>query len=163
MGTINVIYQGIGFWIRPSYIEVLSEYVCETFESIGVSTFSQGLQNIYIECDSNRKGENIGMVDILFDLFITSSNDKTSLMNLFEQTKTLIFSKGSQLSIEILDEFEKRKTVDEDKIHWAFPIQTSSLAATVNIMIQVLNGTWASNNYEVYYIGFPNIVSRPEI
>ena len=157
MGTIRIKYQGKGFWIPPSFIEVLSDYICQTFETIGVDTFSQNLQNIYRSCDANRLGESFDMVNILLDAYVTSTSDKTALIDVLSQTKSLILSIGTELSIELLSEFESRKSIDEYKSSWAFPIKTSSLAATIDIIIQMLNGTWESDSYDVYYAGFPNI------
>ena len=163
MGTTRIIYQGKGFWIPPSFIEVLSDYICQTFETIGVNTFSQNLQNVYVSCDLNRKGESYGMVSFLLDAYVTTTSDKTALIDVLTQTKSLILSIGTELSIELLNDFESRKSLDEFKDPWFFPIKTSSLDATIDIINQMLNGTWESDNYDVYYAGFPNINNSPEI
>jgi hypothetical protein len=163
MGTIFIEYQEKGFWIDPFFIEVLSDYICQTFETIGVNTFSQKLQNLYVRCDLNRKGQSYGMVNILFDKYVTNPSDTTALIDVLTQTKSLILSIGTELSIELLTEFESRKTIDESKSSWVFPIKTSSLAATIDIIIQMLNGTWVSDNYSVHYTGFPNFRNMPEI
>ncbi|OCX54251.1 hypothetical protein BEL04_08315 [Mucilaginibacter sp. PPCGB 2223] len=156
-------FNSLGFWIHQAFIEVLSEYICETFESIGVNTFSAGLQKIYGYCDFNRQGANVGMSNILFDNGITSVEDKTAMIDVLNQTKTLIASKGPELSIATLEAFESRKTDDYFKIPWSFPIKTQSLIATIDIIIQVLNGTWAYDDYSVRYTGFPNPTKMPEI
>jgi hypothetical protein len=36
-------FNSSGFWIHQAFIEVLSEYICDVFENIGVNTFSGGL------------------------------------------------------------------------------------------------------------------------
>jgi len=173
MGTIYIDYQGKGFWIPPSFIEVLSDYICPRKRRILiiiflhllklVNTLSQNLQNIYICCDANRLGESFDMVNILLDHYVTGTSDKTTLIDVLTKTKTLILSIGTELSIELLTEFERRKSIDEYKSSWAFPIKTGSLAATIDIIIQMLNSTWESDNYDVYYAGFPNIRNVPEI
>ena len=161
--TTYLKYQNHGFWIPQYFLEVLSEYICETFENIGITTFSQGLQDIYGDCDSNRKGESIGMVNILFEESVTNSDDEAALINVLDQTKTLLLSKGAELSVTTLEDFESRKADDYFKNTWAFPIKTNSLTATIDIIIQLLNGTWNSDNYGVYYSGFPNPHGIPEI
>lgn len=103
------------------------------------------------------------MVNILLDHYVTGTSDKTTLIDVLTKTKTLILSIGTELSIELLTEFERRKSIDEYKSSWAFPIKTGSLAATIDIIIQMLNSTWESDNYDVYYAGFPNIRNVPEI
>ena len=161
--TTYIKFNSHGFWIHQAFIEVLSEYICQIFENIGVNTFSQNLQEIYSICDSNRNGENIGMVGIPFNRTITNNDDKITIINVLNQTRTLILSKGTELSVATLEDFESRKTDDYFKVSWAFPIKTQSLIATIDIIIQMLNGTWISDNYSVYYTGFPNPTNMPEI
>jgi hypothetical protein len=96
------------------------------------------------------------MVNILFDKGITSAEDKTVLVDISNLTKTLIASKGTELKIEMLDAFESRKVDDSFKICWDFPIKTQSLITTIDMIIQLLNGTWASEDQCFHYTGFPN-------
>jgi hypothetical protein len=156
-------FKSRGFWIPPSFIEVLCDYICGTFESVGISTFSQNLQDIYEDCDTNRKGSRIGIVDIPLDEYIINSTDTARLINVLNQTQELIASEGIELSIETLEDFESRKTDDYFNEPWAFPIKTQSLITTIDIIIKMLNGTWTSGNYSAYYTGFPNPMNMPEI
>ncbi|EDM33913.1 hypothetical protein PBAL39_05981 [Pedobacter sp. BAL39] len=64
MAITNINYKDKGFWIPEAFIEVLSQYFCETCETIGVNIFSENLQKIYRQCYFNVRGENIGMVAI---------------------------------------------------------------------------------------------------
>jgi hypothetical protein len=137
--------------------------MCETFNNIGIDTFSGGLQDIYEDCDLNREGVSIGIVTVLFDKYITNDADKTALIVVLNQTKTFIALKGSELSIATLEGFESRKTDNYFKVPWAYPIKTESLITTIDMIIQLLNGTWNSDNYSVYYTGFPNSMNMPEI
>lgn len=156
-------YNEKGFWIPESFIEVLSQYICETFENIGLSSFSENLTSIYDNCNANRIGVRVGMVDISLNDYIVSQSDKTELINVLTQTKNLIISKGQEISISALNQFENNKIDDYFKSEWIYPIKTQSLIATVDIIIQMLNGTWLSNNYSVYYQGFPKPPNSPEI
>jgi hypothetical protein len=105
----------------------------------------------------------MGMVGISFDRTITNDTDKATLIDILNQTKSLIASKGQELGINTLNEFENRKVDDDFRSYWVYPIQTHSLTATIDIIIQMLNGAWASTNYGVCYIGFPNPTGQPEI
>jgi hypothetical protein len=156
-------FNSKGFWIPEAFVEVLSEYICEIFEVHDMSTFSINLQRLYRNCNHNRKGESMGMVDISFDSTVTNDTDKTTLIDVLNQTKSLIASKGQELSVNILNEFENRKTSDSFKSRWVYPIQTHSLIATIDIILQTLNGTWASDDYGVNYVEFPNPTGQPEI
>lgn len=148
-------YKEKGFWIPEAFIEILSEYICEAFEKNGLNSFSENLQKIYDDCDSNRRGGMLNMVDITLD-DINNENDKDALIVVFEQTKALILSNGEELTIDALDQIESRKVDDEFKRSWRLPIKTQSLAATLDIMQQLLKETWAYSDYGVYYIGFSN-------
>lgn len=161
--TAYITFKSKGFWIPECFIEVLSDYICETFESIGINTFSKNVENVYMSCKFNREGSLIGMVNISLDRNITNDEDKATLINVLNQTKTLIASKGPKLDIETLDAFESRKVDDYFKSSWAFPIKTQSLTATIDIIIQMLKGMWDLDNYSVYYTGFPNPGNMLEI
>ncbi len=151
----HIKYQGKGFWISECYIELLSQYICEVFESIGLNTFNQDILSIYEDCDVNRKGVNYGMVNILLDEYITNSTDKANLISVLNQTKSHIQSIGSEISISQLNQFENNKTMDEFKSPWTFTVKTQSLIATLDLIIQILNGTYSENNTDIQYIGSP--------
>ena len=160
---INIEYKSKDLWIPDQFIEVLSDYVCRAFENAGISNFSPDLQGLYYECDSNRLGESIGMVNINFDRFITSENDKNKLISLLGQTQTLILQEGNELSILKLNSFESRKPVEEFRGFWQYPIKTQSLTTTIGYLVDLLNGTWQNNNTCLYYTGFPNPPGVTEI
>jgi hypothetical protein len=162
-GQAYIEYKEKGFWIPEAFIEVLSEYICQTMESIGLNTLSENLQEIYENCNANRKGVNLGIVNILFDDYVINEIDKNNLITIFEQTKTFMLSIGLELSIVELNAFENRKINNYFKNNWSFPIKTQSLVATIDIMEQLLNETWQSSNYSVYYVGFPNPAGVDEI
>ncbi|MBN2746087.1 MAG: hypothetical protein JXR34_05115 [Bacteroidales bacterium] len=155
MSQIIIKYNSQCFWINDHFIELLSQYICETFEDIGLSTFNSALSRIYFDCDFNRSGEAIQMVSIRLDNIITQ-NDKNTLINIFLQTKTRILALGTELSISQLNAFENNKTDDLYKLPWDFPVKTQSLATTLDYIIDLLNGTFQYNNYGIQYINFPN-------
>ncbi|MFB0497354.1 hypothetical protein ABID99_003591 [Mucilaginibacter sp. OAE612] len=105
----NIIYKGKGFWIPEGFIEVLSQYICETFENIGVNTFSANLKKIYGSCDGNRSGGYSGMVSIPLDQCIIDQTDKSDFIHVLDKVKSLLQSKGTKLSITILNQFENNK------------------------------------------------------
>jgi len=157
-------YHDKGFWILEAFVEVLCDFICTVFEKNGVDNYAPNLQKIYTTCDLNRGGAYYGMVGINLSRYITNDSDKSDFVALLNQTKTLIFAENEELSIQKLEAFENRKVDDYFKSPWAFPIKTSSLAATVDLIIQLLNGNQlVSNNYTVYYKGFPNPMNFPEI
>lgn len=149
-------YKEKGFWINQAFLEILSQFVCEAFENIGLSTFSSNLKDIYEDCNSNRKGEKIGMVNILFDDSIVSSIDKASINRVLEQSKTLILLNGDEIDIHKLNLIESQKNDDYFKNTWSIPIKTQSLISTVSIIQQMINGTWEPEMSSIYFEGFNN-------
>jgi hypothetical protein len=163
MSTTYIDFKSKGFWIQEAFMEVLCDFICEVFEANGVKSFSENLQDFYAYCDANRSGASAGMVGILLDETITNETDRVVLTDLLNQAEILIASKGDELSVAVLNDFESKKVDDYFKISWVYPIKTKSLIATLDIIIQMLNGTWTSNNYGVYYAGYPNPTGEPEI
>jgi hypothetical protein len=155
MSDAKIEYNNQCFWIDEHFIELLSQYICETFEDIGLSTFNSVLSYIYINCDFNRSGEAMQMVDIDLDK-ISTQNDKNTLINIFLQTKTRILALGTELSISELNAFENNKTDDSFKLPWDIPVKTQCLATTLDFMVDLLNGTFHYNNKGIQYINFLN-------
>ncbi|HZY37671.1 MAG TPA: hypothetical protein VFE53_13530 [Mucilaginibacter sp.] len=160
--TTHISYKDKGFWIPESFIEVLSQYVCETFESIGLDNFSSALLEIYDDCHFNRNGSNVEMVNNGLDN-INDLADKVTFIDVLEKTKKFILSNGFELSVSTLNEFESKKLARSFMSNWTLPIKTQSLVATIDIIEKMLNETWESSNYGVYYAGFPKPDSAIEI
>ena len=152
----RVTYQNKGFWIPEGFVVVLSQYICNAFETIGLDKFSPDLIKIYHSCDGNRTGEHHYMVGLRFDNKVKSSEDARNLIDVLEKAKAIVLSKGTEISISELNQFESEKTVQEDIGEWTLPIKTKSLATTLTFMQQLIDGSWSSSNYAVYYEGFPN-------
>jgi hypothetical protein len=81
MAETRIYYQGKAFWTEECFIELLSYYICQTFENIGLNTFNTSLINIYDGCDGNREGVFLGMVTMRFDRHITRPAAQSVHMN----------------------------------------------------------------------------------
>ena len=143
-----------GFWIQEPFVEILSEYICNEYEKNEIESYSPGLQRIYRDCDTNRKGESIGMVNILFDEAIKSVEDEYDLITILENVKNTLLVKDEKIEIEELNEIESRKTDDCFKIEWNKPIYISSINAVLDIMIKMLKGELQSKSYAIRFKGF---------
>src|SRR4051812_22834202 len=98
MASTKIRYNSKGFWIPEEFIELLSEYICQAFESIGINTFSENLKEIYETCSSNRHGGRVGMVNISMDGYINGNSEKLEFLQVLNQTKVLLSSLGTELS-----------------------------------------------------------------
>lgn len=151
-------YKEKGFWIHYFNIELLSQYICETMESIGLNTFNQNLNGIYFSCDLNRTGENYGMVGIPLDRYITNTSDKATMINILNQTKTSILALGDELSIAMLTAFENNKTDDYNKDEWGWPVKTKSLTNLIDLIIMLLNEEeLLHNGKDIVFVGWPSV------
>jgi len=152
-------YKNQGFWIPESFIEILSHFLCLTYEQSGLNTYSENLLEIYSNCDANRSGINAGMVNILFDKYLTD-DDINHISGLFDETKKLLISLGDQISIESLNVIENQKEDEYFKHSWVLPIQTKSLISTIDFMTQLLAQNFYFDNMEIHYTGFPKVNTK---
>lgn len=157
MGYILIQRQGKGFWINPIFIELVSQYICETMEGNGINTYTPEMQEMYIDFDTNRTGQCLGFVNILFD-DITNNTDKTTMVTVLNQTKILIQSLGTEISISQLNQFEDNKIDPYFKLmNWTIPVQTSSLVNLLNLFIDLLNGTYPHVMGNVNFVDYQTI------
>jgi hypothetical protein len=150
--TVN--YNNQKFWIKESFLELLSHYICETFEEIGVSTFNPVLWDIYDSCDLNKVGAGIVPCLVLDD--VISATDKNTLISVLQQAKSKILSLGTEISVNELNRLENKKELESCKQFWDTPVRTQSLATTIDYIIELLNGTFQYHNRMIHYINFPN-------
>jgi hypothetical protein len=155
MREIDIKYNNQCFGIKDCFIELLSQYICETFEEIGLSNFNLVLTGIYDDCDINRSGVALSSVSIILDDIINTA-DKNTLISVLQQTKTRVLALGSELDISQLNEFENKKANDSFKESWTYPVKTQSLTTTLGFMIDLLNGTFQYHNKIIHYINYPN-------
>jgi len=155
MGLATIEYRGKNFLIPDSFIELLSQFICEAMERIGIHSFPYNLQQLYEDCDYNRLGQSIGIVDISLDEFVVSELDKTIFIHVLDQTKTLLALMGDELSLAWLNDFESHKSNDALKSPWFIPVKIHSIVNTIDIIQQILNGTWEHENYYLTYAGYP--------
>lgn len=96
MSDILVTRKGRSISISPIFIELVSQYICQVMESNRLNTYSQEIQEMYIDFDSNRTGECLGFVTILFD-DIVNGTDKSAMIKILDETKELIKSRNRNL------------------------------------------------------------------
>ena len=162
MGHTLIKRQGKGFWINPYFISLISHYICQVFESNGLNNYSPKMQEVYMDFDLNRTGESLDFVNILFDEIIDNS-DKATMISVLDQTKTLIQSLGSEISVLQLNQFEDNKIVPEYKYSsWTNPVQTTSLVNLLNLFIDLLNGTYQHIFGNVTFMGYQNFSNPNE-
>ena len=160
MSAIRIGYQNKGFWIEDIFIEVLSHFICESYENIGLNNFNSNVIGVYESCDMNRK---YATYPIIHFSEITNSTDAQTLINVFEQAKPLILAYGNEINTSQLNLLEATKTEVYFRHNWTKTIKTSSLVTTLSVMQELLNGTFPYENKSYHYQGFDGARSGEEI
>lgn len=151
MSTTGVEYQNKMFWMEDLFIEVISHFICQSYENIGLNNFNINLLGIYETCDSNRK---YPTYPVIYFSAITNPNDAQTLINVFEQAKPIILNYGNEINAEQLNALEATKNEPVFRHIWEMPIKTASLVTTLSLMQQLLNGTFPYINQSYHYQGF---------
>jgi hypothetical protein len=162
MSEVLIKRKDKSFWINPNFIQLVSQYVCQVFETNGLHEYSQEIQDVYIDFDLNRTGECLSFVSIVFD-DITNDTDKATIIEIFNQTKTLIQSLGNEISVASLNKFENAKKDPSFKLmNWSIPVRTTSLVNLLNLFIDLLNDTYPNVLGNVNFLGY-QLVSNPNV
>ena len=148
-------FNNKAFWMHQIFIEVLSYYLCKSFENIGLINFSEDLQTLYMNCEGNKEGTSIGMANIPIHRCLLTESDRSVFLNLLDQTKNLIAAEGNEISISKLDAIENSKVDDYFKNNWEIPIKTQSFLTVIDMIKQLILGTWEYDNYAIYFKGYP--------
>jgi len=158
--TTRVNYQGKAFWIEDGFIEILSHFVCDAFETIGLDSFNVSLKDIYEDCDMNRKYPD--NANILLNEYITNPMDAATLINVLEQAKSFKLAYGTEITTQQLNLLEAPKDV-YFRNNWIVPIKTASLITTIIKIQQLLDGTFPAIVKSYHYQGFPGARPGEEI
>lgn len=159
MGEVLIKRKDKSFWINPNFIQLVSQYICQIFETNGLHLYSSDMQEMYIDFDSNRTGECLSFVNILFD-DIKNDTDKITMIEIFNQTKILIQSLGSEISVSQLNQFENAKKDQSFKLmNWVIPVKSSSLINLLNLFIDLLEGTYPKTLGNVNFDGYQAIAN----
>jgi len=145
-----------GFWIDEAFVEILSYYICKTCQSKGMAKLAPCILKLYDDCYGNCSGVDSGMVGLLLDKYILTSQDETEAIQIFEDTKNTILKLGTRISTESLLKIEANKLADSFRRDWKIPIHTSSLIEVLTILQKMLRHEWESTNHGVWFKGFGN-------
>jgi hypothetical protein len=149
-------YNGKGFYLEELFIEIVSHFICQSYENIGLNSFNLALIEVYEYCEMNRRTGSYTSL-ILDD--IINPTDAQTLISVLEQAKPLILAYGTELTTANLNQLEATKTAASLRHVWILPIKTPSLVTTLSLIQQLLNGTFPYTNQSYHYQGFDD--ARP--
>ncbi|KOP39215.1 hypothetical protein DBB36_02190 [Flavobacterium sp. WLB] len=100
----------------------------------------------------------MGFVGITFNDILDDEN-KTSMIAILNQTKTLIQSLGTTISVVKLNQFENSKSDSVYMTEWTIPIQTSSLVNLLDLFIDLLNEVYPHDLGAVNFTGYQSVTN----
>lgn len=146
MATEFIDYNDKGFITSDSFIQLAIYYINEEFK-----------ENQYVFTNKNTlleyhksviNGYMAGWFAFLWDEYISNSTEEQTMVQILQNVKITLSNIGSYISIS---ELQAIPTVDEDFKHLYSrkPFPTSELIKIINALIQMLQGTWTTDNYDM--------------
>jgi hypothetical protein len=146
MSTTLIEYNnGKGFWIHEIYMQLAYCYIYEELKK-PQNTVTNKNQLLY-EIQFHIDGYSTGIMSLGWNNFITNQLDKQTTIQALQNVKTTLKNKGAFISVS---ELQSIPTEDEDfKIYYREPFPTAELIKIIDALIQMLQGTWTSDNYSM--------------
>lgn len=156
MATTFINYEkDKGFEINEAFMEILSNFICQVFESRGLDIKPQWYIELYEDFDLCTKGTYQNWMAFNFEDYLENDTAKEKeLISILEETKSLIAKNGEEVSIITLQKFEEKKDMEENRNKWTIPIKTKDLINLTEILIKMFKYEWKENDYSVIFEGF---------
>ncbi|MFB9079012.1 hypothetical protein ACFFLS_10060 [Flavobacterium procerum] len=141
-----------GFWITEGDFEIISAFVVNAFEKIGLKNKPEWYLEIFEDFDEVMKGHQQRVMHILFaDSLDFIPERESKIIEVFELTKKLIHEEGEKLSPEKLNKMQKLKDRPHTIVEWTGPLYTDDMIHVVDIMIKMLKREWNDGDYKVEF------------
>lgn len=148
MATTKIRYNdGKGFWISEAYIQLAFCYIYQEAKK-NQYNFSNK-QDLLGDFEDKINGYRNGYLILGWDEdVITSQAEEQTMLQVLQNVKTTLQSKGSYISVE---ELQSIPTEDKDfkRLFSRKPFPTSELIKIIDALIKMLQGTWSSDNYDM--------------
>lgn len=148
MATTKIRYNdGEGFWISEAYIQLAFCYIYQEAKK-NQYNFSNK-QDLLGDFEDKINGYRNGYLILGWDEdVITSQAEEQTMLQVLQNVKTTLQSKGSYISVE---ELQSIPTEDKDfkRLFSRKPFPTSELIKIIDALIKMLQGTWSSDNYDM--------------
>lgn len=155
MGLTTISFQGNRIHLAESFAEVMSHIICEAVEQADVNTYSDRIQDFYLKCDDARKGNQSGWLNFGLDRFLPSETERTEMKSIFSDVMANLGFLGEFLSIEYLNQIEDKKSDEDYKWRWSFPIKTSNMLTLMFLLQELVDGNCMCENKELNFSGAP--------
>lgn len=134
-----------GFWVHETYAQLIYQLIYAELQKPEY-TFSHK-QEFLEDCEDIINGISIGYIGLNWIEYLINQADEQTMVQLLQNVITYLQTKGKYIAVT---ELKAMQTQDE---HWKavmdrnFPV--SELIRIFNALIQMLQGTWDSNNYDM--------------
>ncbi len=146
MADCKLVYKNNkGFWIHETYAQLVFQFIYNELRKTNY-TFTNK-ENILYDCKGIVNGWFKGYIGLSWDEDLVSQADEQMMILALQNTITTLKEKGKYITVA-----EQRAMPTEDE-HWKrvmdrdFPV--SELVRILNTLINMLQGTWESTNYDM--------------
>jgi len=146
MSTELIDYKNKGFQISDIYMQLVLYYINEELKKNQYIFTNKGYLQRYHESIIN--GNMAGWFAFLWDEKLSNSSDEQTMLQVLENVKITLQNKGSFISVA---ELQTIPTEDKDfkRFYGRYPFPISELIKIIDALIQMLQGTWESTNYNM--------------
>lgn len=138
--------QNKGFWIHEIYMQLVMHYIHQ--ELIKTQYNFSNKQDLVDDLEDNINGICSGYIGLNWeDVIVAGTTEEQTMISALQNVKTTLQNKGAFISV---NELQAIPTEDWDfKVYYRKPFPTSELIKIVDALIQMLQGTWTSTNYDM--------------
>ena len=134
--------EGKGFEINEVYIQLAFCYI-----------YQEAKKSQYIFSNKQEVLESLqddinGYLVLMWHDDLVNQSDEQTMLQVLQNVKTALQSKGAYISVA---ELQTIPTEDKDfkRFYGRYPFPTSELIKVIDALIQMLQGTWESTNYNM--------------
>lgn len=147
MASAFIQYQnGKGFNIAEDFIQLMIYYIHEELEKpqyafINKNLFVMGHEGII-------NGISSGYLTLPWKRILVSTEEEQTMIQILQNVKIALQNKGAFISVS---ELQSIQTDDEDfkYLYSRNPFPVAELIKIIDVLIQMLQGTWVSNKYDM--------------
>jgi hypothetical protein len=137
-----------GFWIIEVKFEIVSAFIVNAFEQIGLKEKPEWYLEIFENFEEIMKGHRQRVMYVLFDDYLAFNPKREyEIIEVFELAKKLIQKEGEKIPLEKLNKIQEVKDWPQTRVEWISPLYTDDLIHVVDIMTKMLKKEWNERDY----------------
>lgn len=134
-----------GFYIAEIFMQLTWHYVNQEIVKNQYSFTNK--QKLLWNLHSGINGFDAGYLVLTWDTSLANTTEEQIMVQVLQNVKITLQSKGAYITVE---ELQAIPTEDEDfKIFYRDPFPTAELVKILDALIQMLQGTWTSTDYNM--------------